>query len=85
MISGPSDEEAVGAGADGASLDVAGTSVGEGSTFVTEYAGPEEASSLEMGDDEAMGVVDEGVGVGSALDVGAEVTSTLEEATDDVA
>ncbi|KZM18364.1 hypothetical protein ST47_g10509 [Ascochyta rabiei] len=73
MINGPSDELDVGAGADGASLGPAGASVGEGSTFVTEYGGPEEAGPLGVGSDEAMGdddaasVLDEELGASPVL------------------
>lgn len=76
MMSGPSDEEAVGAGAGGASLDAAGASVGDGSTFVTEYDGPEEVTD----EDEAMGVLNDGFGVGSALGKGMDVSCTLVDA-----
>ena len=85
MIRGPSDEEPVGAGADGASLDAMGASVGDGSTFVTEYFAEDEATVLEADvEDEAI-ALDERIDVDIALDVGMDVDSRTLEMTDGVA
>lgn len=80
MIKGPSDEEAVGAGAGGISLGAAGAPVGEGSTFVIENEALEEA-----GAEDEVTTLDDGVGVGSALGVGVGVDSGMLETTGGVA
>jgi hypothetical protein len=85
MINGPSDDESVGAGADGTSLDAAGASVGDGSTFVTEYFAEDEADPLEAGSDDEMAELGEGVDVGTALDMGVDVGCATLETTGDVA
>lgn len=85
MISGPSDEELGDAGADGASLDAAGASVGDGSTFVMEYFAEDEEDPLEVGTDDEVAELGEGVDVCTALDVGVDVGCATLEMIGDVA
>lgn len=85
MINGPSDEDAVGAGGAGAPVDGAGASVGDGSTFVTEYDVWEEAGSLKAGAEDEISALDEVVDVASALDTGTEEAAGALETADDVA
>lgn len=84
MISGPSEDETVGTGADGASLGVSGVSVGDGSTFVIVYEALEETAWLGVGAEDDLIVLNEGVGVGSVMDVESGVDSAMLD-TGDVA
>ena len=100
IINGPSDEEAVGAGAAGgaslegagaplegagAPLGGAGAPVGEGSTLVMAYEVFDEAASLEEGADDEAGALDRVADEGWTLRVVAGAVLRVLEMTDEMA